>query len=191
MHADTSLDSEKVGHRRPPKSGASGSRIFPVFHVLLYDLAVSADVVAVQARSMINFLLCNPELPARRIVAFSARRDHGNADYLRAFVEIGSLILKVYLYARTANDPVTVPIRNPIPALLACPEVIRVRSTASQTKDANDENFTKEIRKDLSSLYNRRSVAPRISHWHLKQRGIKAYVSVPESGISLRPTNLS
>jgi len=69
------------------------------------------------------------------------------------------LILKIYLYTRTTRDSVTNPVRNAARAFLPLLKIIpdgrdiRVRSATCQTEGANNENSTRELRKDLSAFY--------------------------------------
>ena len=49
VHADTSVDSEEVWHRRASKNCARGPRIFFVFHISDNDLAGFVDIVTVHA----------------------------------------------------------------------------------------------------------------------------------------------
>lgn len=49
MHADISMDSEEVWHRRSSKNGARRAWILFVFHILDYDLSRLVDIIAVEA----------------------------------------------------------------------------------------------------------------------------------------------
>ena len=72
MHANASMDPEKVGHWCPLKNCPSGLRILIVFHVLLHDPAIFVNVIAVKTRNVVDILVRNAELTGTRVVAFSA-----------------------------------------------------------------------------------------------------------------------
>ena len=72
MHANASMDPEKVGHWCPLKNCPSGLRILIVFHVLRHDPAILVDVIAVKTRNVVDILVRNAELTGTRVVAFSA-----------------------------------------------------------------------------------------------------------------------
>jgi hypothetical protein len=72
VHANASMDPEKVRHWRPSKNCPSGLRVLIVFHVLRHNPAVLVDVIAVKTRNVVDILVRNAELTGTRVVAFSA-----------------------------------------------------------------------------------------------------------------------
>ena len=72
MHANASMDPEKVRHWCTLKNCPPGFRILIVFHVLHQYLAILIDVIAVKTRNVVDILVRNAELTGARVVTFSA-----------------------------------------------------------------------------------------------------------------------
>src|SRR5271166_3470198 len=76
VHADPSIDSQKVWHGRSPEDCSPGPGILAGLHVLHHNLPAMVNVSSVKARGMLRVFLRDSELTGRRIVTFSTCRDN-------------------------------------------------------------------------------------------------------------------
>src|ERR1700710_1776951 len=78
------------------------------------DIVRRVDVIAIEARGMVDVFVENLELTDRRILAFTTRGELRDPHELSAFVEIGALFAETDLNGWLARHAIAIPIRNGI-----------------------------------------------------------------------------